>query len=158
MQVQDGYPIDMVTANYQALCVGWDPDSRLPRTNASDIYPQQGLTTPLGGRSFQFKFGYNVVGFSKGDFVTVSARPWHSVPSISNLSLSFLSVTPVQCCVDRGSVHGVYARMGTKSRGTQRIYIVTWCSVCYLRMSVSACSAAATEGTMEVSPSCRQHL
>lgn len=59
--------------SYQALCVAWDPDTRLPIRNSSDIYPQQGQTTSIGGRSFQFTFNYQVVGTSVGDFITVRA-------------------------------------------------------------------------------------
>lgn len=78
-QVQDGYPTDFVTASYQALCVPWDPDTRLPRRNATDIYPNVGQTTLVSGRTYQFMFGYTPQGISIGDFITVSPRRLHLI-------------------------------------------------------------------------------
>ena len=85
MQVQDGYPTNYVTQYYQALCVPWNPVTRLPKQNTSDIYPTPGQTTSLGGSNFQFNFNYNNFGISVGDYITV--RPplwcllmWHSLP------------------------------------------------------------------------------
>ncbi|CAL8472258.1 g11800 [Coccomyxa elongata] len=84
--VQDGYPIDQVLPQGNPLCVAWDPDTRLPRKNSSDIYV--GSTTSLGGRNFQMKFGYVVVGVFIGDFITCRTGrgnhgilPWYSQDS-----------------------------------------------------------------------------
>lgn len=71
MQVQDGYPTNYVTQYYQALCVPWNPVTRLPKQNTSDIYPTPGQTTSLGGSNFQFNFNYNNFGISVGDYITV---------------------------------------------------------------------------------------
>lgn len=71
MQVQDGYPIDYVTDYYQALCVPWDPATRLPLQNTSDIYPTPGATISLGGNNFQFQFNYVNFGISVGNYITV---------------------------------------------------------------------------------------
>ena len=83
LQVQDGYPIGYVTDYYQALCVPWDPVTRLPLQNTSDIYPTPGATTSLGGSNFQFQFNYENFGVSIGDYITVG----HS------------GHTPLQCLV-----------------------------------------------------------
>lgn len=79
MQVQDGYPIDYVTDYYQALCVPWDPATRLPLQNTTDIYPTPGATTSLGGNNFQFQFNYANFGISVGNYITVG-HPGLSVP------------------------------------------------------------------------------
>jgi hypothetical protein len=72
-QVQDGYPTYYVaSSSYQPLCVPYDPVTRLPRTNATDIYPSFGQTLPLGGSSFQFLFNYYIDGVYQGDYITVS--------------------------------------------------------------------------------------
>ena len=84
MQVQDGYPIDYVTDYYQALCVPWDPATRLPLQNTSDIYPTPGATISLGGNNFQFHFNYVNFGVSVGNYLTVG----HQAPSL-----------PLQCLV-----------------------------------------------------------
>ena len=70
-QVHDGYPTNYVTNNYQALCVPWDPVTRLPLQNTSDIYPTPGQTVALGGSNFQFNFNYDNFGVSIGDYITV---------------------------------------------------------------------------------------
>lgn len=70
-QVQDGYPTSYVTDVYQSLCVAWDPVSRLPRRNSSDIYPGYGQTVPLGGSNFQMNFGYLISNVFTGDYITV---------------------------------------------------------------------------------------
>ena len=104
MQVQDGYPTDYVTDYYQALCVPWDPATRLPLQNTSDIYPTPGATTSLGGNDFQFQFNYANFGISVGNYITVG-HPGHSVPwkSLSCHGLSrkaVLRVIPFPCCKD----------------------------------------------------------
>ena len=76
MQVQDGYPTNYVTQYYQALCVPWNPVTRLPKQNTSDIYPTPGQTTSLGGSNFQFNFNYNNFGISVGDYITVRPPLW----------------------------------------------------------------------------------
>lgn len=70
-QVHDGYPTSFVTDVYQSLCVAWDPVTRLPRRNSSDIYPGYGQTVALGGRDFQMNFGYLVQNVYTGDYITV---------------------------------------------------------------------------------------
>ena len=82
MQVQDGYPIDYVTDYYQALCVPWDPATRLPLQNTSDIYPTPGATISLGGNNFQFQFNYVNFGISVGNYITVGHLE-HSVPVLA---------------------------------------------------------------------------
>lgn len=69
--MQDGYPTDYVTAPYQPLCVAWDPVTRLPKRNSSDIYPSYGETVALGGRDFQFTFHYYIQNTNIGDYITV---------------------------------------------------------------------------------------
>lgn len=75
MQVQDGYPTSYVTNYYQALCVPWDPVTRLPKQNTSDIYPTPGQTTALGGSNFQLNFNYDNFGVQIGDYITVRRPP-----------------------------------------------------------------------------------
>ena len=86
-QVHDGYPTNYVTNNYLALCVPWDPVTRLPLQNTSDIYPTPGQTVALGGSNFQFNFNYDNFGVSIGDYITVR------VP----LNLEFEVVLHVRC-------------------------------------------------------------
>ena len=76
--MQDGYPTSFVTDVYQSLCVAWDPVTRLPRRNASDIYPGYGQTVALGGSNYQFNFGYVVQNVFTGDYITVGSphRLW----------------------------------------------------------------------------------
>lgn len=72
--MQDGYPTSFVTDAYQSNCIAWDPATRLPRRNSSDIYYQgSGQTVALGGRDFQINFGYVLKNVFTGDYITVGS-------------------------------------------------------------------------------------
>jgi hypothetical protein len=89
LQVQDGYPTSYVTANYQALCVAWDPATRLPKRNTSDIYPAQGSTTALGNGSFQFQFYSPITNVATGDYITARPSPFFKPPLLCMRCLSW---------------------------------------------------------------------
>ncbi|BDA47298.1 hypothetical protein COCOBI_10-1440 [Coccomyxa sp. Obi] len=107
--VQDGYPIDQVVAQGSPLCVAWDPNTRLPRKNSSDIYV--GSTTSLGGRTFQMKFAYVVVGVFKGDFITCrTGRGNHGILPWYNQDSTFRDFT-----IYNSQIFGIYEETGSRN-------------------------------------------
>ncbi len=142
VQVQDGYPIDQVLPQGNPLCVAWDPDARIPRKNSSDIYV--GSTTSLGGRDFQMKFGYVVVGVFKGDFITVGLLgALHICACVGDCH-----ALPFWCCVVGLTVHAPVLwnleRVGLKYvgflvRSAGQAEATTEVSPCTLRYAYCAC-------------------
>ena len=82
--MQDGYPTYYVAEDYQALCVAWDPVTRLLKRNTSDIYPLPGETVELTSTTFQFSFGSVISNVDVGDYITVSMRVPRRVPAAAS--------------------------------------------------------------------------